>query len=221
MNLFSLAKDQILTSLTGLVPNHVDLSKVSVDQPRDPSHGDLATNAAMVVAKPAGLPPRELADQLAKRLSTWDLVDVAEVAGPGFINIRLKNQAWHDLLRSIASVGETYGHSEVGASQGVNVEYVSANPTGPLHMGHVRGAIIGDTLARMLAAVGFNVTREYYVNDAGNQVRILAETVHLRYRELFGETVEIPEGSYGGLYIIEVAEALRERDADKWLSETD
>lgn len=220
MNLFSLAKDQVLSALQDLVPPQIDLSKVSVDQPRDPSHGDLATNAAMVVAKPAGLNPRELAGQLSERLKSWELVADVEVAGPGFINIRLKDQAWHDLLFAIAQTGEDYGHSQVGAGQPINVEYVSANPTGPLHMGHVRGAVIGDTLARMLAAIGFDVTREYYVNDAGNQVNTLAQTVHLRYRELFGETIEIPEGSYGGLYIIEVAQALRDRDGDRWLTDT-
>ena len=221
MNLFSLAKDQVLAALSTLVPEGTDLSKVSVDHPRDASHGDLATNAAMVVAKAVGTNPRELAGKLAEKIKAWDLVQSADVAGPGFINLQLKPQAWHDLLFAIAKVGEGYGHSEFGQNQPVNVEYVSANPTGPLHMGHARGAVVGDVLARMLGAVGFDVTKEYYINDAGNQVHILAQTVHLRYRELHGEVIEIPEGHYPGLYLIEVAEALKARDGDKWLAAND
>ncbi len=218
MNLFAIAREKVVASLEGLVPPELDFSKVSVDQPRDLKHGDLATNAAMVVAKPAGLKPRDLAIQLAKRLQSWDWLEVVEIAGPGFINMRVKNIAWHELLRSISASGEKFGHSSIGNGNKINVEYVSANPTGPLHMGHVRGAVIGDVLANVLESVGFEVTREYYVNDSGNQVNVLAHTVHLRYRELFGENIQIPEGAYGGMYVVEVADALKRRDGDKWLA---
>ena len=220
MNLYSLAKDKVLAALEGLIPADMDTAKVAVDAPRDPSHGDLATNAAMVLAKPSGQNPRELAGKIVDALD-WDWLESAEIAGPGFINLRLKPAAWHALIFDVLAANESYGHSQIGAGQGVNVEYVSANPTGPLHMGHARGAVVGDVVARMLAAVGFDVTREYYTNDAGNQVNILAASTHLRYRELFGESVEIPEGHYPGLYLIDVAEALKARDGDKWLGATD
>ena len=217
MNLFSLAKDQIVRALRDLVPLDTDLSKIAVDQPRDPNHGDLASNAALVVAKQMGQNPRDLASQLCEHVKKWDLIDRCEIAGPGFINLYLKPQAWHDLLFAIAKAGQGYGRSNFGQHQRVNVEYVSANPTGPLHMGHARGAVVGDVLARILSAVGFDVRREYYVNDSGNQVEILAQTVYLRYRELFGHSIEIPEGGYPGLYLIDVAQALRAQDGDKWL----
>lgn len=221
MNLFSLAKDQVIAALAGLVPKGTDFSKVSVDQPRDPAHGDLATNAAMVLAdRKAGQNPRALAEQLVAALK-WDWLESAEVAGPGFINLRLKSAAWQELLWSVLKQGEAFGHSTVGAGTSVNVEYVSANPTGPLHMGHARGAVVGDVLARTLAAVGFDVTREYYLNDAGNQVNILAASTLLRYRELHGEAVDIPDGHYPGLYLIDVAQALKDRDGDKWLTAND
>lgn len=219
MNLFALAKEQVIAALEGLVPADLDRSKIAVDQPRDSSHGDLATNAALLMAKPAGLTPRALAATLAERLAAWPLVETAAVAGPGFINLRLRPAAWHEVLTAIHGLGERYGHSQVGAGQAVNVEYVSANPTGPLHVGHARGAVIGDVLAQTLAAVGFDVTREYYLNDSGKQVAILAQSLHLRYREAHGEAIEIPDGHYPGLYLREVAQALKARDGDRWLTD--
>ena len=220
MNIYAIAKDKILAALNGLIPEDMETAKVAVDSPRDPSHGDLATNAAMVLAKPSGQNPRELAAKIVAALD-WDWLDSAEIAGPGFINLRLKPAAWQALVFDVLAAGAGYGHSQIGAGEGVNVEYVSANPTGPLHMGHARGAVVGDVVARMLAAVGFDVTREYYTNDAGNQVNILAASTHLRYRELFGENVEIPDGHYPGLYLIDVAQALKDQDGDKWLGATD
>ncbi len=221
MNLFALTRDKIISALAGLVPVPTDTSKVAVDQPRDTSHGHLATNAALVLAKPAGLAPRDLAGKIATRLERWDWLAEAQIAGPGFLNLRLKDVAWHAVLQSIHSAGERYGHSTLGQGQAINVEYVSANPTGPLHMGHARGAVVGDVLARILTALGFEVTREYYLNDAGAQVDTLAQSLYLRYRELFGETVQIPDGHYPGMYLIEVAQALRDRDGDIWLNTPD
>ena len=217
MNLFALTHKKIISALDGLVPDTLDTSKVAVDHPRNSRHGHVATNAAMVLAKPTGMEPRELANQLAKRLQDWAWLEDAQIAGPGFINIRFKDIVWHEVLKSIDKAGEEYGHSDLGKGQRINVEYVSANPTGPLHMGHARGAIVGDALARTLAAVGFDVTREFYMNDSGAQVDILAQSLHLRYRQLFGEVVDIPDGCYPGEYLIEVAQALKERDGDKWL----
>lgn len=217
MDLFALTKDQVCAALRALIPHETDLSKVTVDQPRDAAHGDLATNAALVVAKALGRNPRALAQDLAQALTGWELAEEVKVAGPGFVNLTLKPKAWHQVLFAIADLGESYGHSHLGEGQRLNVEYVSANPTGPLHMGHARGAVVGDVLACLLAAIGFEVTCEYYVNDAGKQVQILAQSVHLRYRELFGERVQIPDGHYPGAYLIEVAQALKARDAEKWL----
>ncbi len=221
MDLFARTRDKIISALAGLVPASTDTRKVAVDQPRDASHGHLATNAALVLAKPADRAPRDLAEAIATRLQDWDWLAEAQIAGPGFLNLRLKDAAWHAVLQSIHTAGERYGHSTLGQGQAINVEYVSANPTGPLHMGHARGAVVGDVLARMLAALGFEVTREYYLNDSGAQVDTLAQSLHLRYRELFGEAVQIPDGHYPGSYLIEVAQALRDRDGDAWLTTPD
>ncbi len=175
---------------------------VTVEPPRDPSHGDLATNAAMVLAKPAGTNPRSLAELIKAKLEAMPPVISVEIAGPGFINLRLTADAWRDELRTILNEGDGYGVSTIGRNERVNVEYVSANPTGPLHMGHCRGAVVGDSLARILEAAGFRVTKEYYVNDAGAQVDTLARSLHLRYREALGEDIgEIPEGFYPGDYL--------------------
>src|SRR5690242_17183549 len=165
----------------------VDQSRVVVEPPRDPAHGDMATNAAMVLAKDAGKKPRELAEAIAAKLRDDDLVAKVDVAGPGFINLRLKPAVWLAELRNILAQGERYGASEIGRREEVNVEYVSANPTGPMHIGHGRGAVFGDALAALLEFTGFNVTREYYVNDAGAQVDVLARSAFLRYREALGE----------------------------------
>ena len=182
---------------------------VTVEPPRDPAHGDLATNAAMVLAKGAGLNPRALAELLVKKLDALDDVAATSIAGPGFINLKLVDQSWRDELQAITDLGKDYGRSTIGAGKRVNVEYVSANPTGPMHMGHCRGAVVGDALASVLEYAGYTVTREYYVNDAGGQVDVLARSVHLRYREALGEDVgEIPEGLYPGDYLIPVAQKL-------------
>ncbi|QLC26301.1 arginine--tRNA ligase [Parasphingopyxis algicola] len=201
----------------GDIPAELDRKNVAVEPPRDPSHGDLATNAAMVLAKSAGKNPRELAALIAPKLARLDGVSAAEIAGPGFINIRLDEQAWRDELKTIAVEGANYGKSAMGAGRAANVEYVSANPTGPLHMGHCRGAVVGDALANLLEYAGYSVIREYYVNDAGGQVDILARSAHIRYREALGEDVgEIPDGLYPGDYLKPVAQALAEEFGDRY-----
>jgi arginyl-tRNA synthetase len=194
---------------SGVLPPAADLSRVVVEPPRDPSHGDMATNAAMVLAKDAGRKPRELAELLAGELRADPLVAKVDIAGPGFINLTLKPEAWASALRSAILSGPDCGRSHVGGGQPVNVEYVSANPTGPLHVGHTRGAVFGDALANLLAFTGFAVTREYYINDAGAQVDVLARSALLRYREALGEDIgPIPEGLYPGDYLKPVGEAL-------------
>ncbi|MGP1284074.1 MAG: arginine--tRNA ligase [Parasphingopyxis sp.] len=200
----------------GDIPAGLDRGNVAVEPPRDPAHGDLATNAAMVLAKPAGRNPRELAALIAPKLARLDGVSAAEIAGPGFINIRLDDQAWRDELQTIAAEGADYGKSAMGAGRTVNVEYVSANPTGPLHMGHCRGAVVGDALANLLEYAGYRVIREYYVNDAGGQVDTLARSAHIRYREALGEDVgDIPEGLYPGEYLKPVGKALADEFGDR------
>ncbi len=202
----------------GAVPSGLDFSKVTVEPPRDPSHGDMATNAALVLAKPAGQPPRLLGEALAERLRT--LADVTEVtvAGPGFVNWRVAPTRWEACLRDILRAGTAYGTSTLGASQPVNVEYVSANPTGPLHAAHARGAVVGDALAGLLHKAGYQVTREYYINDAGSQIETLARSAYLRYREALGEAIgAIPSGLYPGDYLKAVGQALAERDGRRWL----
>jgi arginyl-tRNA synthetase len=187
----------------------IERGSVAVEPPRDPSHGDLATNAAMVLAKKAGTNPRALAELIVPKLEAIAEVESAEVAGPGFINIRLSPSTWQSELRAILNGGEGYGRSTIGAGRRVNVEYVSANPTGPMHMGHCRGAVVGDALASLLRHAGYEVTREYYVNDAGAQVDVLARSAYLRYQEALGRAIgEIPEGLYPGAYLKPVGEAL-------------
>ncbi|MET0373094.1 MAG: arginine--tRNA ligase [Rhizorhabdus sp.] len=193
---------------TGAIPAGLDRRNVAVEPPRDAAHGDLATNAAMVLAKPAGMNPRALAELIVPKLVALPEIASAEVAGPGFINVRLTDQSWRDELATILAEGANYGRSQLGAGTRVNVEYVSANPTGPMHMGHCRGAVVGDALASLLEYAGYAVTREYYVNDAGAQVQTLGRSAHLRYREALGETIEIPEGFYPGDYLIPIGKAL-------------
>ena len=185
----------------------LDASRVVVEPPRDPTHGDMATNVAMVLAKEAGKKPRELAELVAEKLRADDLIAKVDVAGPGFINLALKPEAWIDTLRAAISAGTDYGRGTSGGHK-VNVEYVSANPTGPMHVGHCRGAVFGDALANLLDFAGLDVTREYYINDAGAQVDVLARSAYLRYREALGETITIPEGLYPGDYLKPVGEAL-------------
>ncbi|HEY2134352.1 MAG TPA: arginine--tRNA ligase, partial [Xanthobacteraceae bacterium] len=210
----------------GVLPPGIDQSRVIVEPPRDPSHGDMATNAAMVLAKDAGKKPRELAQLIADGLAADALVQSVDIAGPGFINLTLKPAAWTEALRTAVRAGIHYGKSDLGQGERVNVEYVSANPTGPLHVGHCRGAVFGDALANLLAFTGFAVTREYYINDAGAQVDVLARSAFLRYREALGEDVgAIPEGLYPGDYLVPVGEALaaqygpalRQKPETEWL----
>src|SRR6201991_5370590 len=194
------------------------LSRVVVEPPREAAHGDMATNAAMVLAKDAKAKPRDLAEQIATRLRADDLIEKVDVAGPGFINLTLKAHVWADALRTVLRKGDAYGRSGVGAAEKVNVEYVSANPTGPMHVGHCRGAVFGDALASLLDFAGYDVTREYYINDAGAQVDVLARSAFLRYREALGEDIgEIPEGLYPGDYLKPVGQALAAEHADKLL----
>lgn len=201
----------------GTLPGGLKRGAITVEPPRDPSHGDLATNAAMVLAKPAGMKPRDLAEALVAELIKIEDVTSAEIAGPGFINMRLAPSAWLAELRAIAALGADYGRSDMGGGKTVNVEYVSANPTGPMHMGHCRGAVVGDALATLLEYAGHKVTREYYVNDAGAQVQVLARSVHLRYREALGEDIgAIPEGLYPGDYLVPVGKALAEEFGDTY-----
>jgi arginyl-tRNA synthetase len=194
---------------SGMLPAGIDQSRVVVEPPRDPTHGDMATNAAMVLAKDAGKKPRELAQAIADGLAADDLISRVEVAGPGFINLTLKPEAWTEALRAAIRAGAGYGRSDVGHGEPVNVEYVSANPTGPMHVGHCRGAVFGDALANLLAFTDHKVTREYYINDAGAQVDVLARSAYLRYREALGEDIgPIPEGLYPGDYLVPVGQAL-------------
>nr|WP_221230951.1 arginine--tRNA ligase [Sphingobium subterraneum] len=202
----------------GDLPQGLDRKAVTVEPPRDPAHGDLATNAAMVLAKPAGTNPRALAEKIAARLQALDEVASVDIAGPGFINMRLTPETWAGELQAIARLADDFGRSDIGKGIRVNVEYVSANPTGPMHMGHCRGAVVGDALATLLEFVGHAVTREYYINDAGGQVDVLARSAHLRYREALGEDVgEIPEGLYPGDYLVPVGQALAAEFGDRYV----
>lgn len=201
----------------GQLATGLDRRNIAVEPPRDPAHGDLATNVAMVLAKPAGMNPRALAELIVPKLAALPEIASAELAGPGFINVRLTETSWRDELARILSLGGDYGRASVGTGQRVNVEYVSANPTGPMHMGHCRGAVVGDALAALLEFAGYAVTREYYVNDAGAQVQTLARSAHLRYREALGETIEIPEGFYPGDYLIPIGQALAAEFGDAYV----
>ena len=215
MNLFidfGLRVKAVLEQLESVksVRETLDFSRIGVEPPRDASHGDIATNAAMVLAKPLGTNPRALAELIIAVLKTDPDISEVSVAGPGFINIRLSVGYWQKLLVSMVEDGEDYGRNGIGQGRKVNVEYVSANPTGPMHVGHCRGAVVGDTLANLLKFAGFDVTKEYYINDAGSQIDVLARSVFMRYREALGETVgEIPAGLYPGDYLIPVGEALK------------
>ena len=229
MNLFTALRDLVLKEVAALVeagelPQNLDTSAIAVEPPREAGHGDVATNAAMVLAKPAKRPPREIAQLIAERLKHAPDIEAVEVAGAGFINLRLAPSFWHARLREILREGADYGVVNLGKGAPVNVEYVSANPTGPLHVGHGRGTVFGDVLANLLQRLGYKVTREYYINDAGAQVDVLARSAHLRYREALGEVIgDIPEGLYPGDYLKPVGAALAARDGAKWrdVSEAD
>ncbi len=222
MNIFNDFRKQIIDVIEGLgddsiLPEGLNLSRVAVDVPRDAAYGDLSTNAAMVLAKTAGMKPRDLAQLIVDKLAGAKDVSTAEIAGPGFINIRLDDEVWRRCLAMILQSGKAYGDSETGSGVLVNVEFVSANPTGPLHIGHARGSVFGDVLAALLQKAGFAVTREYYINDAGAQVDVLARSTYLRYREALGETIgQVPEGFYPGDYLKAVGEALAARDGNRW-----
>ncbi|RWD31839.1 arginine--tRNA ligase [Mesorhizobium sp.] len=187
----------------------LDLSRIAVEPPRDASHGDLATNAAMVLAKPTGQSPRALAERLAQALRADSDIAAADVAGPGFVNLRLKDAFWQLHLTAMLGEGRNYGRSTVGGGKKANVEYVSANPTGPMHVGHCRGAVVGDALANLMAFAGYDVTKEYVINDAGSQIDVLGRSAMLRYREALGDDIgEIPAGLYPGDYLVPVGQAL-------------
>ncbi len=234
MNIFATLKTRIEAVIgaliaEGLLPHGLDTSKVSAEPPREASHGDVATNAAMVLAKPAGKPPKELAALLVERLKKVPDVTEASVAGPGFINLKLADEIWRSGLRDVLAAGSSYGDSTAGKGEKINVEYVSANPTGPMHVGHARGAVVGDALARLLAKAGFAVTKEYYINDAGGQVDHVARALRARYLQALGKITEDnvqgmlarKEIMYGGDYLVPVATALVARDGDKWAASTD
>lgn len=202
----------------GEVPPATDRAAVTVEPPRDAAHGDLATNAAMVLAKPARTNPRQLAEKISAELGKLDEVASVSVAGPGFINLTLTDDSWRAELATVADEAAAYGRATVGRGVIVNVEYVSANPTGPMHMGHCRGAVVGDALANLLEFTGYRVIREYYVNDAGGQVDVLARSVHLRYREALGEAVTIPDGLYPGDYLMPVGQALAAEFSNRFVT---
>ena len=221
MNLFSEVRSLVVESLGQLIeeerlPSGLDFTAVAVEPPRDPLHGDMATNAAMVLAKPAKQKPRDIAESLAEKLRADSRVLSAEVAGPGFLNLRLEAIVWQGLVRDIL-VDPTFGRSSLGDGKKVNVEYVSANPTGPLHVGHTRGAVFGDALASLLDYAGYKVTREYYINDGGAQVDVLARSVYLRYLEAHGQDVAFEDGTYPGDYLVPVGEALKAKVGDAYV----
>ena len=222
MTLFADIRALVIASLDtmtaeGVLPEGLDMSNVAVEPPRDAAHGDMATNAAMVLAKPAGMKPRDIAGALAGKLAEDPRIASAEVAGPGFLNLRLSASTWQGVIAGILQAGEGYGRSDMGQGQKVNVEYVSANPTGPLHVGHTRGAVFGDALASLLAFSGHEVTREYYINDGGAQVDVLARSVYLRYLEAHGQEVAFEDGTYPGDYLIAVGEALKDKVGDAYV----
>jgi len=224
MNLFAEIRSLVIDSLQqmqtqGDLPDGLSFDAVTVEPPRDAAHGDMATNAAMVLAKPSKCKPRDIAEKLAALLSADPRLASVEVAGPGFLNLRLSPNLWTDVVRAILTDRDGYGRATIGAGLKVNVEYVSANPTGPLHVGHTRGAVFGDALASMLDFAGYEVTREYYINDGGAQVDVLARSVYLRYLEAHGQDVAFEDGTYPGDYLIAVGQALKEKVGDSYLGE--
>ena len=223
MNIFALFTQHVRAAVSalaadGIVLPEAALDRVVVDAPRDPTHGDLATNAAMVLSKDAGMKPRDLAEKIAARLAAVPDVAKVDIAGPGFINLTVKAEVWPRILSAAVAQGEAFGRVAIGGGAKVNVEYVSANPTGPMHVGHCRGAVFGDALANLLDRAGYDVTREYYINDAGAQVQVLGRSAYLRYREANGETITIPEGLYPGDYLKPVGEALKAAYGDRLMT---
>ncbi|BBK30882.1 arginyl-tRNA synthetase [Stella humosa] len=224
MNVFHHFRDRVLAAVAelqaaGRLPAELDLARVVVEPPRDAAHGDLSSNVGMVLAKPARSNPRAIAEMVGAALAGGEGVAAIEIANPGFLNLRLTPAFWRERIRDVLRAGVAYGDSAMGQGRPVNVEYVSANPTGPMHIGHARGAVVGDALAALLEKAGFAVTREYYINDAGGQVDVLAASAHLRYREALGEEIgAIPEGLYPGDYLRAVGEQLAEIHGDRWLA---
>jgi len=227
MNIFADFTDRIkkiveAIDIKGSDGARLDLSRITVEPPRDASHGDLATNAAMVLAKPSGRNPRQLAEEIAAKLRDDGDVASVEIAGPGFVNLRLGDGFWQDRLADMIAAGVEFGRSEIGGRRKVNVEYVSANPTGPMHVGHCRGAVVGDALANIMAFAGYDVTKEYYINDAGAQIDVLGRSAMLRYREALGDDIgEIPAGLYPGDYLVPVGQALAKEFGRNLLQMTD
>lgn len=231
MNLFTTIQERVHNTLISLMtegklPPGLDISSVVVETPRDPSHGDMATNAALVLTKAANLRPHDIATMVLEKLKAYDDLSEVSIAGPGFINIRLNNSLWQSLIPEIVKSGTHYGDATLGKGIHMNVEYVSANPTGPMHIGHARGAVFGDAIARLLEKAGYQVTREFYINDTGSQAQTLARSAFLRYREALGEHIgHIPAGYYPGEYLIHVGQELKERygetirhmPEDEWL----
>lgn len=215
-------KAKLVEELVALYPNvEIDGATITLEQPKDPSHGDFATNAAMVLTRLVGKPPRDVAADIKAKMETWDDVTEVEIAGPGFINIRVCPEAIHAQMHMLLADVIAFGSSKMGQGQKVMVEFCSANPTGPIHAGHMRGTIFGDVLSRILERTGYSVWREYLINDAGRQIRTLVNSVWLRYRELFGEDVVIPDDAYPGDYVVEIAEKLKQADGNYWTKETD
>ncbi|WP_089961648.1 arginine--tRNA ligase [Salipiger thiooxidans] len=224
MNLFTDIRALVLQAIEalqaeGILPEGLNTAPVTVEPPRDPLHGDMATNAAMVLAKPAKARPRDIAEALAAKIGADDRIVAAEVAGPGFLNLRLAPSVWQALPGAVLAQGTDFGRSDMGQGARINVEYVSANPTGPLHVGHTRGAVFGDALASLLDFAGYDVTREYYINDGGAQVDVLARSVYLRYLEALGHEVEFADGTYPGDYLIPVGEMLAARVGEQYVDQ--
>ncbi|MEX3016026.1 arginine--tRNA ligase [Gymnodinialimonas hymeniacidonis] len=222
MTLFDQIREAVLAAIEtlsaeGTLPAGLETRAITVEPPRDAAHGDMATNAAMVLAKPAQMKPRDIAEALAAKLADDPRIDSAEVAGPGFLNLRLAASVWQGVVADVVDRAAAFGRSTKGQGRRVNVEYVSANPTGPLHVGHTRGAVFGDALASLLDAAGYGVTREYYINDGGAQVDVLARSVYLRYLEAHGQEVAFEDGTYPGDYLIEVGQALKDKVGDQFV----
>ena len=223
MDIFAQYRTKIVSACTVLFPD-ADMKlfePITAEPPKDRTHGDIATNAAMVLAKPLGQNPRAIAEQIVNSIKNEPLVASAEIAGPGFINIKLKNEAWFEVVNNVLE-NDNFGKNKLGKGEKINIEYVSANPTGPMHIGHARNAVLGDVLANIMAANGYDVTREYYINDAGAQVNVLAQSLQLRYREALGENIgEIPAGLYPGEYLIDAAQKLKAIQGDALLKDRD
>ena len=222
MNLFADIRSLVLSTLDtlvadGFLPEGLSFDAITVEPPRDAAHGDMATNAAMVLAKPARMKPRDIAEKLAAKLAEDPRITAADVAGPGFLNLRLSAAVWQGVVAAVLGQGTDFGRGDLGQGKRVNVEYVSANPTGPLHVGHTRGAVFGDALASLLDFAGYDVTREYYINDGGAQVDVLARSVYLRYLEAHGQEVAFPDGTYPGDYLIDVGAALKDKVGDAYI----